>query len=100
MKLNDYTVAYALTYVWSPDERPTKVFVGSDDGVRIWLNDELIHHHLVKRGPIPDNDKAEGVLKKGWNKLLVKVEEGEGWWGFYLRIPDPGKELKFSLDRP
>lgn len=99
LKPNDYTVAYALTYVWAPDERPVKIFVGSDDGVRIWLNDELIHHHLVKRGPIPDNDRTEDVLKKGWNKLLVKVEEGEGWWGFYLRIPDPGKELKFSLDR-
>ena len=95
----NYTVAYAVTYIWSPDERKTKIFAGSDDGIRIWLNDELIHHHLVKRGPIPDNDIIEGVLKKGWNKLLVKVEQGEGWWGFYLRIPDPNKELKFSVDK-
>jgi hypothetical protein len=98
-KPKDYTVAYALSYVWSPDERRTKIFAGSDDGIRIWLNDELIHHHLVKRGPIPDNDKAECVLKKGWNKLLVKVEQGEGWWGFYLRLPDPGKELQFSVNK-
>lgn len=95
----DYAVAYALAYVWSADERSTKIFVGSDDGVRIWLNDQLIHDHLVKRGPIPDNDRVEGILNKGWNKLLVKVEQGEGWWGFYLRIPDPKKELKFSINQ-
>ena len=99
LKPNDWAVAYALTYVWSPDERGIKIFSGSDDGIRIWLNDELVHHHLVKRGPIPDNDRAAGVLKKGWNKLLVKVEEGEGWWGFYVRIPDPNKQLKFSIDK-
>jgi len=99
MNPNNYAVAYALTYIWSPDEREAKIFAGSDDGIRIWLNDALIHHHLVKRGPIPDNDQAEGVLKKGWNKLLVKVEQGEGWWGFYLRIPDPKNELKFSINK-
>ncbi|HEX9975231.1 MAG TPA: glycoside hydrolase family 172 protein [bacterium] len=97
LKPNDSTVAYALTYVWSPDEQKVKIFAGSDDGIRIWLNDELVHHHLVKRGPIPDNDRAEGMLKKGWNKLLIKVEEGEGWWGFYVRIPDPEKRLRFSI---
>ena len=99
LKPVDWTVAYALTYVWSPDERDTKIFAGSDDGIRIWLNDELVHHNLVKRGPIPDNDKAVGLLKKGWNKLLVKVEQGEGWWGFYLRIPDPNEQLKFSIHK-
>jgi hypothetical protein len=95
----DYTVAYALTYVWSPDERIAKNYAGSDDGIRIWLNDQLIHDHLVKRGPIPDNDRIDGTLKKGWNKLLVKIEQGEGMWGFYLRIPDPEKELKFNVDK-
>jgi hypothetical protein len=99
LKPNDSTVAYALTYVWSPDERNTKIFAGSDDGIRIWLNDDLVHHHLVKRGPIPDNDRAGGVLKKGWNTLLIKVEEGEGWWGFYVRIPDPEKRLRFSITK-
>ena len=98
-KQKDWTVAYALTYVWSSEQRAAKIFAGSDDGIRIWLNDELIHHHLVKRGPIPDNDRVEGTLKKGWNKLLVKVEQGEGWWGFFLRIPDPKAELKFSIDK-
>lgn len=96
---NDWAVAYALTYIWSPDERSINIFSGSDDGIRIWLNDELVHHHLVKRGPIPDNDRAAGALKQGWNKLLVKVEQGEGWWGFYARIPDPNKQLKFSIDK-
>jgi hypothetical protein len=59
----------------------------------------LIHDHLIKRGPIPDNDRIDGTLKKGWNKLLVKVEQGVGGWGFYLRIPDPEKEVKFNVDK-
>jgi len=38
-------------------------------------------------------------LKKGWNKLLVKIEEVDHGWGFYLKISDPDKKLKFSSAR-
>lgn len=93
---NDFATAYALTYVYSPRPQKVRVFLGSDDGVRLWVNDTLVHHNPVLRPPAPDQDQTTVDLQAGWNKLLVKVVEVLGFWGFYLRIPDPFGELLFS----
>ncbi|MDZ7337794.1 MAG: DUF2961 domain-containing protein [candidate division KSB1 bacterium] len=93
---NDYAAAYALTYVHSPRAQTVTVYLGSDDGVRLWVNDTLVHHNPLQRPAAPDQDTVSVQLEAGWNKLLVKVVEVLGAWGFYLRIPDPEGELTFS----
>ncbi|MBC7187365.1 MAG: DUF2961 domain-containing protein, partial [Calditrichaeota bacterium] len=93
---NDYTAAYALTYVYSPKPQTVHLLIGSDDGVRLWVNDVLVHHNPALRPPAPDQDQVTVELRAGWNKLLVKVVDVLGFWGFYLRIPDPEGELLFS----
>jgi len=95
---NENVVAYALCYVWSPDKRDIKIYMGSDDGCRVWMNNRLIHHSLLNRAAKPDDFNFNGSLKKGWNKMLVKVEDDTGGWGFYLRIPDADNQLKFSVE--
>ena len=90
-------VAYAMAYVRSPSDRTARMLVGSDDGVRIWVNGELIHSNPVYRGAAPDQDNVPVTLRKGWNKVLVKVLQGGGGWGFYLRFADPMNELAFGL---
>lgn len=93
---DEYTVAYGLSYVLSPDERQVTILLGSDDGVRVWVNDTLVHEHRVKRASRPDSDRVDVGLRAGWNKILVKVEQGVGAWGFQMRIPDPEGVLQFS----
>lgn len=96
LKPNEQAIAYAFVYVFSPDQRPSKIMLGSDDGVRVWLNDILVHSNPAYRGASPDQDRIDVELKKGWNKLLVKVLQGSGGWGFYLRFVDPQEQLRFS----
>jgi len=36
-------------------------------------------------------------LTKGWNKVLIKVLQGAGGWGYYLRFADPEGELRYAL---
>jgi len=98
LELNEQTIAYGLTYVFTPEDRRAQLLIGSDDGVRIWLNDNLIHSNPAYRGAYPDQDKIPVVLKKGWNKLLVKVLQGEGGWGFYVRFIDPKEVLRWSTE--
>ncbi len=95
---NEQVIAYGLAYVHSPDRRSTHILLGSDDGVRVWLNDELIHSHPVYRAHSPDQDKVRVVLKAGWNKVLIKVLQGAGDWGFYLRLADPEKDLVYATE--
>ncbi|HDT13485.1 MAG TPA: DUF2961 domain-containing protein, partial [Candidatus Aminicenantes bacterium] len=94
---NEQAVVYARSYVHSPDERTVTLLLGSDDGVRVWINNELVHTNPVYRAAAPDLDRVDVRLAKGWNKVLVKVLQGAGGWGFFLRFADPGGELRYAL---
>jgi hypothetical protein len=94
---NVQAIVYGLVYVLSPDDRLATVLLGSDDGVRVWVNDILAHTNPVYRAAEPDQDRFSVNLKKGWNKVLIKVLQGTGGWGYYFRFSDPKAELRWSL---
>ncbi|MGB2905533.1 MAG: glycoside hydrolase family 172 protein [Candidatus Aminicenantaceae bacterium] len=95
----EQAVAYGFTYVYAPEERSTQLLIGSDDGVRIWLNGDLVHTNPAYRGAYPDQDRIPVHLKQGWNTLLVKVLQGSGGWGYYIRFADPEHTLVYSAVR-
>ncbi|RPJ00533.1 MAG: DUF2961 domain-containing protein, partial [Candidatus Aminicenantes bacterium] len=94
---NEQAIAYGLAYVHSPDDRDATLFVGSDDGVRVWVNGEIVHTNPVYRAAEPDLDRVPIRLRKGWNKVLIKDLQGAGGWGFYVRIADPEGVLRYAL---
>ncbi len=79
-------VAYAYTVVRSAAAGKAVLSLGRDDGIRIWLNGELVHDILTPRGIVKDEEFAPVTLRKGENRLLIKIEQGMGAWGFVLRI--------------
>jgi len=83
-------VAYLRTRVWSPKEQKAQLELGSDDGVKVWLNGQLVHANNVIRPTEPGQDKAPVTLKEGWNPLLVKLTQAQGQWSLCLRFRDPG----------
>ena len=87
-------VAYLQNDIWSDKDQDALSLVGSDDGIKIWLNNEVIHANNEKRGAKPDEDEVSVHLKKGWNRFLLKVTNGVGGWGVYVRMRDVnGKEI-------
>jgi len=95
---NEQVLVYGLTYIHSPDDRMTHILLGSDDGVRVWLNDGLVHSNPAYRSHSVDEDRVKVRLHKGWNKLLIKVVQGAGGWGFSLRLADPDGVLRFATE--
>ncbi len=91
-------IVYGLVYVFSPDQRETLMLLGSDDGVRVWLNGELVHTNPAYRGATPDQDRVSVRLNKGWNKLLIKVLQGGGGWGYYVRFVNPEGQIRWSTE--
>ena len=94
---NEQALVYGLVHVLSPDDREACLLLGSDDGVRVWVNGEIVHTNPVYRAAEPDLDRVRVLLKKGWNKVLVKVLQGAGGWGFYVRFADPEGALRYAL---
>lgn len=92
----DWSVAYGLTYVWSPDERTVGCFLGKDDALKVWVNDRVVFDLWGWSHLIPDSFFCSVSLKKGWNKLLIKNANWTGGFGYCVRIGDPDKVLKFA----
>ncbi len=80
----DHHVAYGSVNLNSPREQKTKMLVGSDDAVKVWLNGSLVHNNPVDRGANDFQDQFSVTLKKGTNILLIAVYEARGGWsGFF-----------------
>ena len=63
----------------------------------MWINGGLVHTNPVYRAAEPDLDRVTVRLNKGWNKVLIKVLQGAGGWGYFLRFADPEGELRYAL---
>jgi len=85
LEAKDFCYVYALAEVKA--ETTTKILfgVGSDDGIKIFLNGVLVHSNWTGRGLTPDEDIVALNLQKGSNQLLVKIQNMEGGWGFAIR---------------
>jgi hypothetical protein len=79
-------VGYLRTNVWSPAEQKVLLLVGSNDGVKVWLNGKVVHSNNIARIIMRDEDKVEVTLLKGWNKLLLKVSQSGGTWSACARF--------------
>jgi D-arabinan exo alpha-(1,3)/(1,5)-arabinofuranosidase (non-reducing end) len=99
MEPHDNVLAYSSVFAHSPDDREVYFFLGSDDGVKVWVNGEEVWENYIPRGSAPDQDMFPVNLKRGWNEILLKIEERRGGWGFYFRPMNPSNELKFTTRR-
>jgi hypothetical protein len=79
-------VVYLRTNVWSPAEQGARLEVGSDYGVKAWIGGKLIHAADVVRRVRPGNDHVPVKLQKGWNVLMIKLEQGDGPWRACARV--------------
>ncbi|MEN8191418.1 MAG: DUF4838 domain-containing protein [Bacteroidota bacterium] len=87
-----YVAAYAYKEIYT-DAEGTYIFsLGTNDGGRLWINGVEVWDYPGARGLNPDDDLIPIYLKKGKNKILLKVEERGNNWGFAARI------LPFSID--
>lgn len=71
----DHCIVYLKTRVFCPKQQPVALEIGTDDGVKLWINGALVHANNAVRGFTVGEDKAKATLKEGWNEFLVKVTQ-------------------------
>ena len=88
-----HKVGYLYTRVYSPEDQPIRLELGSDDGLKVWLNGQNIHTNNALRGCQRAQDIVTTTLEKGMNELLVKVSNNGGGWAACVRVraPDGGR---------
>ena len=76
--LISFTSATALSGV--------RMYVGSDDSIKVWLNGEVVHINPIDRGALDFQDLFQVDLVAGKNLLLVKVSERAEAWKMFVGI--------------
>ncbi len=90
----DNCVLYLKTRVFVPTARAVIFDLGSDDGIKLWVNGVVAHANNIDRGVTPGEDRAKAKLNQGWNDVLAKITQNGGGCGMSLRITAAdGKEL-------
>jgi hypothetical protein len=105
-----FVSAFALTYIYSPDDRSAEIRCTADSNAKIWLNDALMwaerdDHHGYMEMRDAFGARIPVQLRAGWNRLLLKISQGQrfaGIFGFTCRVCDADgqafTDLRFSAD--
>lgn len=103
----DHVVYGSLTFN-APRKQETTMLVGSDDGVKVWLNGEVVHYNPTTRGAGDYQDAFPVTFKKGPNVLLVAVDNRghggfSGFFGFAqdaeYKVNPIGKKITVTLPK-
>ena len=79
-------VIYGVVSLYSPRRQDTTMHVGSEHGVKVWLNGGLVHTRLQERHGEDYSDFFPVTLKQGRNVVLVAIGSRpfrtNGFFGF------------------
>jgi len=85
---SEYVLGYLQATVEAKKTVEIPVLWGSDDGAVIWINGQEVHREHVHRPLTCSSDLLIARFHKGESKILVKVCQRIGDWGFCLRLLD------------
>lgn len=83
---NENVVAYAYTIINRKEFGRVYLTIGTDDGVKVWVNGKMVHRNLRQRGLTLDEDLVNADMNAGDNYLLLKIQQGAGGWGYAVRL--------------
>ncbi len=95
----EMVVTYAVTYIFSPAACKVTLFIGTDDGGKVFFNNKEVYRYLGERIAEPDQGEIQLFMNPGWNKLLLKIENNLGAYAFYARLLDRGNNLVVSANQ-
>ena len=78
-------VIYGTVSIYSPREQQTRMHVGNEEGIKVWLNGDLVYEVLRgKELELGYNDFFPATLRQGRNVLLVAVSSPNPFTGAYF----------------
>lgn len=82
---NREAVAYALTFLEAPEDTRAQLSLGTSGAFRLWVNGQLAASEDRYNHPRPDQARVAVRLRRGMNRVLLKMCQENGPLGFYLR---------------
>jgi len=84
-------VGYARTEFHLKEPQKIRFRFGSDDGIKVWIDGNLLLRNEVRRGVFEGSDVVDlgEPLTAGFHTLVFKISQGSGEWGFVFNASQP-----------
>jgi hypothetical protein len=95
-------VSYAFTYFNAPADQQAVLWVGSDEALKIYVNEQLVYNYSGTRSFTTEYYKDNSTLinlRQGVNKLLVKAYQSTGSYNFSLNVCDVESDVSYQGNR-
>ncbi len=89
---SDITSCLTCQFDSAKDQKAT-LLLGADDAVKVWVNGKEVHASRDHAAATPGQYTAEVSLRKGVNRVLIKITNGAGPHGLFFTLLAP-EEVK------
>ncbi len=97
---NTEAVAYAVTFLESPRDQQVTLALGTSGAHRLWVNGEKVSSEDRYNQARPDQVRVAVPLKKGSNRVLLKLCQESGGLGYFLRTENGNASAKLPTEAP
>ncbi|MCX6250001.1 MAG: DUF2961 domain-containing protein [Bacteroidetes bacterium] len=96
---NDPVICYAVSYIYSAGDRLIPLYIGSTNAMKVFCNRKQILRYQKQHGNHPDQEEVFLHVNKGWNELLLKLENNASGLGYFVRLIDKDNILTINADK-
>ncbi len=93
VKPNSNVLAYAVTVLSAREACDTRLLLGTEDAVNVYVNGRRVWDKHVHRDMTFREDVIPIRLEEGINRILLKLDKRLGNWAFVAEIEDPGRRI-------
>jgi uncharacterized protein DUF1553/uncharacterized protein DUF1549/cytochrome c len=90
-------VSFVGRRLFAPSARELELSLGSDDGLQVFLDGEMVFENRVNRGAAADQERIKLGLSAGLHTVVLKVVNTGGPGGVYWKALPPADELADAL---
>ena len=92
-------VAYAFTHFTMVRSDSVRFWIGSDEGLDIWIDGKSIYHHEGRRRHVLGSERIPGYVEAGEHRVLVRATQTRGRFDFSINICEPIDDVLYAGNR-
>ncbi len=94
-----HCVVYAYAEFESVQAQQAELWLGSDEGMKVWINSRQVYEYGGRRRHLLPNDRETVQILKGTNSVLVRADQARGGFDFSLNICEPEPDPRYDGNR-
>ena len=91
-----HCVVYAYAEFEAPRDEPAELWVGSDEGLTVWIDGEEVNRYRGRRRHFLPCEQVPIQLAKGRHRVLVRAEQRRGDFDFSLKLSEAEGDERYD----